>query len=314
MAEHQEPVQPRAGLADLPDVVDLRALSDADLERRGMELRHRIADLRGQVNRALEERSKGPPIAGGRALRTEWFVQELELVLDALRGALTDVDREQERRAEIAARDREHRILNSTRRSTAVQAACAVVLAGITWWYASLTRDLLHAQIQPEFEAHLDDGTDTDLVLENLGQVPIIDVRIDVETHTFIGAKRKSFGRNGSPACRLGRLDPGASHRCSLAEAASQAMKEAKMLYRTLATAGEVPQESLLDPIVVARVSYRRAVDGKAFKTTLAFAALCCGPKGEATLHGGLGVPKDVDDAIRDLAFGSLSEPRRLSP
>jgi hypothetical protein len=313
MADEQEPVQPRAGLADFPDVVDLRVLSDDVLERRGMDLRQRIADARSHINRALEERSKGPPITGGRALRTEWFVQELELVVEALRGALADVDREQERRAEVAARGREHRILNSTRWSAIVQAACAVVLASITWWYASLTRDLLHAQIQPELEARLD-RTTTEFVLDNPGSVPIVDLRVDVQGHTFIDGKRRTFGGLGSSPCRVGRLEPGASARCALGDAAAQALNEAVMYDQTLVKAGKIDPESPVDPVVVARVSYRRRVDGKQFRTTHAFVALCCGPKGEATLHSGLGVPKDVDDAIRDLAFGSLSEPRRLDP
>lgn len=308
-----------SGLDELPDVLDLRTVSEEDLEKRGMELRRRIARSRQAVKEALELRNDGPPIELARERLIQQAVEQLEVVQEALRGALEDVEREQERRSDLALRAREHSMLDSTRRSAVVQAVssvamvvCSVALAVITWWYASLTRDLLHAQIQPEHEVDLDRAK-TELVIANPGPVPIVDVRVEVQQHTFIGGKRKGFGRAGAPACAPGPIDPGATYRCSLADAASQAVREGEMDYRTLASAKELQPGAILDPVVVARIRYRRAVDRKAFTTTLAFTALCCGPKGEASLFGGLGVSKDVDDAIRDLAFGSLSEPRRLS-
>lgn len=125
--------RPVAGLAGLPEVVDLRALSDEDLERRGLDLRRRIADIRVTVNAALEERSYRQPAGDGRNRRIAGFVEELQLVQEALRSALADVDREQDRRVESALREREARILDSTRWATwaAFAAAAAAAFAGI---------------------------------------------------------------------------------------------------------------------------------------------------------------------------------------
>jgi hypothetical protein len=122
------------GLADLPDVVDLRGLGDVELERRGMDLRRRIADNRHQVKAALEERAyQDNPAVHRRNRRAEGFAQELQVAQEALRSALEDVEREQERRRDDAFRRREERILSSTRWATwaAFAAAVAAVVAGL---------------------------------------------------------------------------------------------------------------------------------------------------------------------------------------
>jgi hypothetical protein len=129
-----ESSRPQAGLADLPDVVDLRQLSDEALEMRGMELRQRIANLRAHIRRALEERTfrrQPGSVSEIRNRRIEGHVEELQLVLEGLRSGLIDVDREQERRVENTFREREASILDSTRWATwaAFAAAAAAAVA-----------------------------------------------------------------------------------------------------------------------------------------------------------------------------------------
>lgn len=133
-SEPQQQQQPTTDIAELPDVVDLRSLSDAELDRRAMNLRHRMAGNRIMANRALEERLyRDHPAADAKDRRAEGFAQELQLIHDALKGAVLDVEREQERRMDVAFRKREERILSSTRYATwaAFGAAAAAVIAGV---------------------------------------------------------------------------------------------------------------------------------------------------------------------------------------
>jgi hypothetical protein len=170
-----------------------------------------------------------------------------------------------------------------------------------------LTVTQLQAQTGPEVDVRLDRKTG-ELVIENSGAVPVIEGSVAAEVHTFVNGLRRS---NGSTPleCRWSRLGPAEAKRCSLQEAAAVAMQDAQMVEKALAKSAKV---EVLDPVVVARVQYRREADRRLFSKTLALVAMCCGANGKPTLFPGLGVPKEVDDAIGDIALGSLAKPRRL--
>jgi hypothetical protein len=165
-----------------------------------------------------------------------------------------------------------------------------------------LTVTQLHAQMGPEVDVRLDRRTD-ELLIENTGAVPVIEGAVTGEVHIFVNGLRRAMG-SAPPICQWSRLGPGESKRCSLKEAAAAAMQDAREFERSA-------NGALLDPVVVAQVHYRREADRKLFSKTSALVALCCGADGKPTLFPGFGVPKEVDDAIGDVALGSLARPRR---
>lgn len=170
-----------------------------------------------------------------------------------------------------------------------------------------LTVTQLQAQMGPEVDVRLDRKTG-ELLVENSGAVPVIEGSVAAEAHAFVNGLRRSKG-SVPLECRWSRLGTGESKRCSLQEAADVAMQDAQMVEKVIAKSAKV---EVLDPVVVATVQYRREADRRLFSKTVALVATCCGANGKPTLFPGLGVPKEVDDAIRDIALGSLAKPRRL--
>jgi hypothetical protein len=115
-----------------------------------------------------------------------------------------------------------------------VQAASALVLVGITAYYASVTHNLLKSQVNPLVDFEVPAGT-AEVVISNSGAYQVLDVSVNADSVSFLGPPwnkpamrvtrgRRIPGRTPGDWWRLEKLDPGEVQKRSISDVVDNAL------------------------------------------------------------------------------------------
>jgi hypothetical protein len=181
--------------------------------------------------------------------------------------------------------------------ASVAQLLAALVLVGVTYWYATLTSKMLKAQIEPAIGMELIPG-ETTLAIGNDGVDPVVDVSLDVDTFIFLpgsstrppvrvlgvtGPKRMPGGPTRG-LWNVERLSPGAPQTVSIQDPANNAIQGLKMMEKSQARgeiSGVLPQEKVqLRALLLFRLIYHREVDKRRY-TVVKRVAVMADPTGK---------------------------------